>query len=112
MPHIQYKQKKGALHIGGGRFFYANQPVEVTAEEEKKLLKNYKQLESVKGDSDESNGKEQGDDGNNDPHTAASLKKLNADQQKEIITELKGDVNSTGNEEDRIKLILTLQEGE
>lgn len=43
-------------------------------------------------------------------HTAASLKKLNADEQKAIITGLGGDLESVNNEEERIALILQLQE--
>ncbi len=43
-------------------------------------------------------------------YTAASLKKLNADRQKEIILELGGDLESVSNEEERIALILQLQE--
>lgn len=48
MPSIKYKHETGALHIGGGRFFYANQEVEVTAKERDELLKNYPDLEEVK----------------------------------------------------------------
>lgn len=43
-------------------------------------------------------------------HTAASLKKLNADEQKAIIAELEGDLESVNNEDERIALILQLQE--
>ncbi len=43
-------------------------------------------------------------------HTAASLKKLNADEQKAIITGLGGDLESVNNEEERIALILQLQD--
>jgi hypothetical protein len=50
MPQIKLKGEKGVLHIGGGRFFYANQPVEVTAKEKGELLKAYPgHLEEVKG---------------------------------------------------------------
>lgn len=48
MPLIQYKQKTGALHIGGGRFFYANEPHKVTAKERDELLNTYPDLEEVK----------------------------------------------------------------
>lgn len=48
MPKVQYKHKIGALHIGGGRFFYANEPVEVTAKERDELLQRYSDLEEVK----------------------------------------------------------------
>lgn len=57
---------------------------------------------------------EQEDSGDKDEgaevHTAASLKKLNADEQKAIITGLGGDLESVSNEEERIALILQLQE--
>jgi hypothetical protein len=58
MPKIQYKHKKGALHIGGGRFFYANEPVEVSAKERDELLSRYEDLEEVKPqkESNSSNG--------------------------------------------------------
>lgn len=48
MAQVQYKNKKGVLHIGGGRFFYANEPVEVTEKEKNELLKTYEDLEEVK----------------------------------------------------------------
>jgi hypothetical protein len=47
MAKIQLKHKEGALHIGGGRFFYANEPVEVTEAEKDKLLLAYEDLEEV-----------------------------------------------------------------
>jgi predicted transcriptional regulator len=47
MAKVQYKHKEGALHIGGGRFFYANEPVEVTEKERAELLENYSDLEEV-----------------------------------------------------------------
>lgn len=46
----------------------------------------------------------------NEEYTAASLKKLNAEQQKDIITGFGGDLESVSNEEERIALILQLQE--
>ncbi|BDG48781.1 hypothetical protein [Parageobacillus sp. KH3-4] len=59
MPKIQYKRKKGALHIGGGRFFYANEPVEVSAKERDKLLSKYEDLEEVKPQKENSSSKEE-----------------------------------------------------
>lgn len=41
MPKVQYKSKEGALHIGGGHFFYPNDPVEVSVEEKEQLLADY-----------------------------------------------------------------------
>jgi hypothetical protein len=38
---VQFKHKKGVLHIGGGRFFYPGEPVEVTAAERDQLLDTY-----------------------------------------------------------------------
>ncbi|WP_313429666.1 hypothetical protein [Siminovitchia terrae] len=43
-------------------------------------------------------------------HTKSDLKKLNKDQQEELITQLGGDPEETKNEEERITLILDLQE--
>ncbi|EID42863.1 hypothetical protein [Parageobacillus thermoglucosidasius] len=59
MPKIQYKHKKGALHIGGGRFFYANEPVEVSAKERDELLSKYEDLEEVKPQKENSSSKEE-----------------------------------------------------
>lgn len=47
MAKVQFKHKEGALHIGGGRFFYANDPVEVTEAEKDELLSSYEDLEEV-----------------------------------------------------------------
>ncbi|OLN21857.1 hypothetical protein BTO30_12625 [Domibacillus antri] len=103
MPKIQYKHKTGALHVGGGRFFYANEPVEVTSEEAAELIETYEDLEEVETVQEEENSQDV-------LHTKTSLKKLNADQQKDVITSLGGDPEATGNEEERIALILSLQE--
>lgn len=47
MAKVQYKSDEGILHIGGGRFFYAKDPVEVPEKEKAELLKNHKDLEEV-----------------------------------------------------------------
>jgi hypothetical protein len=47
MPKVQYKHEKGALHIGRGRFFFPNEPVEVTEDELKNLLDSHEELEEV-----------------------------------------------------------------
>ena len=44
---IKYNQETGALHIGGGRFFYAGENYEVTDEEAKYLTETYADLEIV-----------------------------------------------------------------
>lgn len=98
MPKVQYKQRKGALHIGGGRFFYAAEPVEVSEEEIDQLLETYEDLEEVAVDEPDHS------------YTASNLKKLNAEQQKDIITSLGGNPDETKNEEERISLILKLQD--
>ncbi|NUU74018.1 hypothetical protein [Paenibacillus xylanilyticus] len=49
MPKVQYKNKTGALHVGGGRFFYANKPVDVT-DKEWALLEDREDLELVTTD--------------------------------------------------------------
>ncbi|WP_153732537.1 hypothetical protein [Sporosarcina obsidiansis] len=53
MAKLQYKKESGALHIGGGRFFYAQKPVEVTAKERDELLKLYPDLEEVSDSKEE-----------------------------------------------------------
>lgn len=103
MAELQYKKETGALHIGGGRFFYSGEPVEVKDEEKAELLSKYADLEDVT--TDEKVSKD-----NHDLHTEASLKKLNAEQQKVIIADMEGDLESVSNEEERISLILELQE--
>ncbi|WP_252503272.1 hypothetical protein [Sporosarcina sp. Marseille-Q4943] len=105
MPKVQYKHKTGALHIGGGRFFYANDPVEVEDNEVEGLLASYADLELVEGE-------ELPQDPPQDdvPYTASSLKKLNKAEQEELIVLLEGDLETVKNEEERIALILTLQE--
>jgi GH24 family phage-related lysozyme (muramidase) len=96
MPKLQYKQPTGALHIGGGRFFYANEPMEVPEEEVDQLLETYEDLEEVEEEETK--------------HTKTSLKKLGAEGQKDLIIEMGGDLEGTNNEDDRIALILELQD--
>ncbi|MFJ6034308.1 hypothetical protein CN544_28620 [Bacillus toyonensis] len=48
MPYVQYKNERGVLHIGEGRFFHAGEPQKVTAKERDELLDAYKDLEEVK----------------------------------------------------------------
>lgn len=47
-----------------------------------------------------------------DKYTTAALKKLNAEQQKQVISEFGADPDKSKNEEERISLILELQEKE
>lgn len=47
MPKVKYKHEKGALHIGGGRFFYAGEAYEVSDEEAKALTEAFDDLEIV-----------------------------------------------------------------
>ncbi|EOQ15428.1 hypothetical protein KQ3_05897 [Bacillus cereus B5-2] len=48
MPYVQYKNERGVLHIGEGRFFHAGEPQKVTAKERDELLVSYEDLEEVK----------------------------------------------------------------
>ncbi|MEH7541825.1 hypothetical protein V7426_21765 [Bacillus thuringiensis] len=48
MPYVQYKNEKGVLHIGEGRFFHAGEPHKVTAKERDELLDLYEDLVEVK----------------------------------------------------------------
>lgn len=48
MPYVQYKNERGVLHIGEGRFFHAGEPQKVTAKERDELLDSYKDLVEVK----------------------------------------------------------------
>lgn len=48
MSKLQYKHEKGALHIGGGRIFFPETPLEVTEEEKNALLSHFPgELEEV-----------------------------------------------------------------
>lgn len=58
MALIQYKNPTGVLHIGEGRFFYADEPQKVTAKERDELLKAYEDLEEVKEEKQSSKTKE------------------------------------------------------
>lgn len=95
MPKVVYEASYGVLHVGGGRFFKANEPVEVENAEE--LISKYSDLKIVVEDKA-------------DQHTESSLKKLNAEKQKVIIEDLGGNVEETNNADERIALILRLQE--
>lgn len=109
MPKIQYKAEKGVLHIGGGRFFYANEPVEVSEEEKSKLLETYPDLVEAEPEQvvpPTNDGKEEP----GKTYTKAEIKKLNADEQRDLITDLGGNPEDTNNEEERIALVLALQE--
>jgi hypothetical protein len=113
MAKVQYKSKKGVFHIGGGRFFHAQKPVEVSEEESEQLLKTYSDLELVTDPNEKqegSNANGQDDAGEKEKHTKSSIKKLNADEQRELIVDLGGNPEETSNEDERIALILQLQE--
>lgn len=122
MPQIQYKREEGVLHIGGGRFFYAQKPVTVSDEEAKELLGTYKTLEEVKeNDADSKADQVPGEDqlpkdpqvppagGLDNLYTESGLKKLNAPELDAIITDLNGDPSTVKNSGERIELILKLQ---
>lgn len=102
MPKVQYKKKTGVLHIGGGRFFYANEPVEVPEEEIDELLETYEGLEEVEEEAQDPEGPEK--------HTKTSLKNLGAEEQKDLIIKLGGDLEGVTNADQRIDLILKLQD--
>ncbi|MED1954915.1 hypothetical protein [Brevibacillus centrosporus] len=44
---IKYKHEIGALHIGGGRFFYAGETYDLPEDEAKELTEEYDDLEIV-----------------------------------------------------------------
>lgn len=119
MASVQYKAPWGVLHIGKGRFFYADEPVEVDDSDE--LLSKFQDLEFAEDgnaptDPDDGGGgleeTEENKDPENEPETftTSSLKKFNAVEQKAIIENLGGNVEETNNEDERISLILQLQE--
>lgn len=106
MGKVKYNKESGTLHIGFGRFFHAQKPVEVQDKDE--LLKKYADLSDAGEDNPSSDEDDPIDE--TEEHTESSLKKINADSQKELITELGGNVEDTSNENERIELILQLQE--
>lgn len=71
-------------------------------------------IERGQDDSGESDETEKPDEGpeDNEPqaYTESSLKKLSAAEQREVIEELGGNAEDTNNEDERIALILQLQE--
>lgn len=72
-------------------------------------LENNPQFEVREGEANADNNKDDAPDGK---YTKSSLKKLNKEEQDEIIHELSGDkIKETKNEEERIALILALLEG-
>lgn len=106
MAKVEYRSKSGILHIGGGRFFYGQEPVEVKDGELDDLLDTYSDLELVEGKVEEATDPED----EQELHTKASIKKLSADEQRDLIVELGGDPEGTNNEDERVALILQLQE--
>ncbi|SCN11929.1 hypothetical protein [Bacillus wiedmannii] len=48
MPYVQYKNERGVLHIGEGRFFHAGEPQKVTAKERDELIGSYEDLVEIK----------------------------------------------------------------
>ena len=101
MAKVQYKTKGGILHIihiGKSRFFHGQKPVEVEDDELDNLLETYPDLELVEGKEER------------EVYTKASIKKLSADEQRELIVRFAGDPEETNNEDERVALILQLQE--
>lgn len=113
MAKVKYKHDKGVLHIGGGRFFHAKKPVEVNEKEVKTLLSKYDDLVLVEDGSKPNENTHSGNEQQTDvteKYTKSSIKKLSADEQRELIVELGGNPEKTNNEDERIELILQLQE--
>jgi hypothetical protein len=72
-------------------------------------LENNPQFEVREGEVNTGNNQDEAPDGK---YTKSSLKKLNKEQQDAIIHDLSGDkIEETKNEDERISLILALQEG-
>ncbi|TES56181.1 hypothetical protein E2L07_05705 [Halalkalibacterium halodurans] len=89
-------KSKSVLHVPGGRFFKKD---EVYKDVPKTHMSYF--VESEKGGPQERT-----------PYTHSELEKLSASDQKKIIEELGGDAESVKNAEQRIALILELQDGE
>ncbi|GAK11392.1 hypothetical protein [Geomicrobium sp. JCM 19039] len=116
MSKVQY-ERKGTLHIGGGRFFYGFTPVKVTEEEQQRLVSAY-DLKKVEADGPldpedpevptEPSPPPDGDEGN--VYTESELRSMNKAEQEAIIEQLGGDPSETKNSDERVALILLLQE--
>ncbi|MGF6357097.1 hypothetical protein ABIE27_005036 [Paenibacillus sp. 4624] len=106
MPYLQYKKQKGALHVGGGRFFYPNEPIEVNEDEAVSLLDRHADLEEVKEDV-----KVAPDTGTEvtKKYNKTQLKKLTEDEQLSLLIELGGNPEDAKTEDELIEQILKLQ---
>ncbi|MDQ0658764.1 hypothetical protein [Paenibacillus sp. W2I17] len=106
MPYLKYNKQKGALHIGGGRFFYPNEPIEVSEDEAEALLKRHSDLEEVKADDKVTPAS--GTDVTK-KYTKTQLKKLTEDEQLSLLVELGGNPEDSNSEDELIEQILKLQ---
>lgn len=91
-----------AYLVQNGKVIQTGNEIELTEEQAKRLGDKVEAVEPPKTDND----------GGSDKHTEASLKKLSADEQKEIVEELGGNLAELTNEEKRIAFILENQEQE
>ncbi|MFD2924173.1 hypothetical protein [Halobacillus naozhouensis] len=84
-----------------GKVFEPGKEIELTEEQGKKLKDKVelRETEEVKAP-----------DENPEKYTENSLRKLSADEQKEIVTELDGNLEELTNEDKRVEFILENQE--
>lgn len=99
------KLVKGQTYDVRGRKFILNKEQEID-EKTYSYLKSNPLFEVMERDIE---GSQSG--GSDDKYTKSSMKKLNKEQQEAIIKDLKGNPEDANNEEERVALILELQEG-
>ncbi|MFC7063800.1 hypothetical protein [Halobacillus seohaensis] len=86
-----------------GKVVQPGNEIELTEQQAKKLRNKLKAGTVLK-----SNEEKEREDGTEE-HTDASLKKLSADEQKELVSELEGNLDELTNEEKRIQFIIENQ---
>lgn len=106
MPYLKYNKQKGALHIGGGRIFYPNEPIEVGEDEVVALLDRHSDLEEVKADVKVA--PVAGTDVTK-KYNKTQLKKLSDEEQLSLLIELGGNPEDSNTEDELIEQILKLQ---
>ncbi|MCP3026608.1 hypothetical protein [Halobacillus sp. A5] len=87
--------------VKDGKVVSPGREIEITEEQAARLGDKVK-------DAPSSSSNTEGDDGSN-KHTETSLKKLSAEEQKDLVADLEGDLEELTNEEKRIAYILDKQ---